>query len=182
MASTPSCIPLASRLGAGDALEEEESDCESSLASSSSSCRGETAVAALPESNAKLPAGGVVTLPANSTFANYLADKPSFWRREHAAGGLAWDYPQSKVEKRELLVLHLLAEEQERKALRAALCASQQEASALAEDAAKADDILAALEVSEERERAAVEEASKARSELEVSRNMRMSTGMISVP
>lgn len=49
------------------------------------------------------------------SFADWLSDRPPLWRFDHASSGLAWDYPPSKVEKRELLVLHLVAEEEERR-------------------------------------------------------------------
>jgi hypothetical protein len=51
---------------------------------------------------------------ASPTFEQWLASRTPLHRFEHASRGLAWDYPPSKVEKRELLVLHLVADEEER--------------------------------------------------------------------
>jgi len=51
-----------------------------------------------------------------SSFAEWLDERPPLLRFDHYAKGLAWDYPPTKVEKRELLMLHLLAEEEEREA------------------------------------------------------------------
>ncbi|CAE8718870.1 unnamed protein product, partial [Polarella glacialis] len=42
---------------------------------------------------------------------------PPLFRFEGKAGGLAWEFPLSRIEKKELLLLQLLAEEAERKAL-----------------------------------------------------------------
>ncbi|CAE8609869.1 unnamed protein product, partial [Polarella glacialis] len=62
------------------------------------------------------------------SFEEWLADRPPLFRFEGKAGGLAWEFPLSRIEKKELLLLQLLAEEAERKAqiaeLQAALQAS----------------------------------------------------------
>mmetsp|Transcript_82652 Transcript_82652/g.157509 ORF Transcript_82652/g.157509 Transcript_82652/m.157509 type:complete len:522 (-) Transcript_82652:139-1704(-) len=47
------------------------------------------------------------------SFASWLSARPPLWRFEHSAQGLAWDFPPSKSEKRELLLLHVLAADQE---------------------------------------------------------------------
>mmetsp|Transcript_115642 Transcript_115642/g.247133 ORF Transcript_115642/g.247133 Transcript_115642/m.247133 type:complete len:582 (+) Transcript_115642:99-1844(+) len=49
-------------------------------------------------------------------FAGWLLERPPLWRFEHASQGLAWDFPPSKAEKHELLLLQLFAEERERQA------------------------------------------------------------------
>lgn len=52
----------------------------------------------------------------DNDFACWLMDRPPLWRFEHDSQGLAWDFPLSKSEKKELLLLQLFAEERERKA------------------------------------------------------------------
>lgn len=47
------------------------------------------------------------------SFGEFLAERPPLWRFDNFSRGLAWDYPQSKAEKRELLLLQLLAEAKE---------------------------------------------------------------------
>lgn len=66
----------------------------------------------------------------DNDFAGWLRDRPPLWRFEHASQGLAWDYPPTKAEKHELLLLQLFAEERERQARRDAIqdsCASPDE-------------------------------------------------------
>lgn len=57
-----------------------------------------------------------------NTFADWLLNCRPIWRSEHAAGGKAWDWPQSKVEKREFLVLTLIEEARERQQLMLRAC------------------------------------------------------------
>lgn len=47
------------------------------------------------------------------SFGEFLEEKPPLWRFDNFSRGLAWDFPQSKAEKRELLLLQLLAEARE---------------------------------------------------------------------
>lgn len=58
-------------------------------------------------------------------FREWLSQRPPLWRFDAGSRGLAWDFPPSKAEKRELLLLQLFAEEGERQnqlaSLRAAL-------------------------------------------------------------
>jgi len=49
-----------------------------------------------------------------ASFNDWLGARPPLWRFDHAGKGLAWDFPPSKAEKRELLLLQLFAEEGER--------------------------------------------------------------------
>jgi len=47
------------------------------------------------------------------SFGEFLAERPPLWRFDNYSQGLAWDYPPSKAEKRELLLVQLLAEARE---------------------------------------------------------------------
>jgi len=47
------------------------------------------------------------------SFGEFLAERPPLWRFDNFSRGLAWDFPPSKAEKRELLMLQLLAEARE---------------------------------------------------------------------
>jgi len=47
------------------------------------------------------------------SFGEFLAERPPLWRFDNFSRGLAWDFPPSKAEKRELLLLQLLAEARE---------------------------------------------------------------------
>jgi len=59
--------------------------------------------------------------PRDDSFADWLWERPPLWRFDHASRGLAWDFPASKAEKREYLLLQLFAEEGERQAQLATL-------------------------------------------------------------
>jgi hypothetical protein len=48
-----------------------------------------------------------------ASFARWLAEKHPLFRFEHAARGMAWDYPLAKAEKKELLILHFSVAEQQ---------------------------------------------------------------------
>jgi len=50
------------------------------------------------------------------SFARWLDDRPPLLRFQNAARGMAWDYPPSKTEKHELLLLQLFAQEEQRHA------------------------------------------------------------------
>lgn len=75
-------------------------------------------------------------------FLEWLNERPCIRRQEHAAAGKAWDYPQSKAEKREFLVLSLMAEEQQRQeALAAEAAAEEAHAECTARDSIATSDL-----------------------------------------
>lgn len=45
------------------------------------------------------------------SFAEWMKQRPPMWRWEAAGQGFGWDFPPTKAEKRELLLLGFLAEE-----------------------------------------------------------------------
>lgn len=59
------------------------------------------------------------------SFEEWLASRPPLFRFDQASRGLAWDYPPSRQEKKELLLLQLFAEERERQEQMAAVQACQ---------------------------------------------------------
>eukprot|EP00928_Gymnodinium_smaydae_P049452 TRINITY_DN33197_c0_g1_i1.p1 TRINITY_DN33197_c0_g1~~TRINITY_DN33197_c0_g1_i1.p1 ORF type:complete len:677 (-),score=102.23 TRINITY_DN33197_c0_g1_i1:325-2355(-) len=65
-----------------------------------------------------LGVGRVQDLPAESaarSFCGWLNRRRPLWRFDANGNGVAWDFPQSKTEKRELLLLNVLAEGEELK-------------------------------------------------------------------
>jgi len=62
------------------------------------------------------------------SFGDWLKSRRPTWRFENGGAGLAWDYPTTKAEKREMLLLNIIAEEGERRAEMADLMRRQQTA------------------------------------------------------
>jgi len=63
-----------------------------------------------------------------ASFEAWLSDRPPLFRFEQAAKGLAWDFPLSRQEKKELLIQQLFAEEAERMEQISQMKAAQEEA------------------------------------------------------
>lgn len=53
---------------------------------------------------------------AQGSFGSWLSERPPLWRFDNMAAGMGWDFPLTKAEKRELLLLQLFAEERVRDA------------------------------------------------------------------
>jgi len=91
-------------------LSSDESHLESSSRSSASSAVRHLSCDAGAANEGHVESGDAEV----NTLADWLLTCRPIWRSEHAARGKAWDFPQSKVEKREFLVLTLIEEAQER--------------------------------------------------------------------
>jgi hypothetical protein len=78
--------------------------------------RSEVSVGTSVSSRPYMARESLVPVSAGESFRRWLTSRPPLLRFQSAARGLAWDYPLSRVEKHELLLLQLFSQEAERQA------------------------------------------------------------------
>eukprot|EP00929_Paragymnodinium_shiwhaense_P121780 TRINITY_DN94159_c0_g1_i1.p1 TRINITY_DN94159_c0_g1~~TRINITY_DN94159_c0_g1_i1.p1 ORF type:complete len:492 (-),score=97.22 TRINITY_DN94159_c0_g1_i1:190-1665(-) len=74
-----------------------------------------TSTPASAVSNARQARRSLVPGSRSESFACWLETRQPLWRFDGGSAGLGWDHPTSKAEKRELLLLNIMAEEAERR-------------------------------------------------------------------